>query len=361
MTSCGMYDAAGRWLFTVGMPAKSGVAGSIIAVLPGRFGLAVYSPPLDEHGNSIRGLAVCRDISDDMALHMIESGRRAPSPVRARYTLRERTSKRVRPPERQQMLARVGHRAVVFELQGELLFSEAEFVTREVATFGADAQVVVLDVRRVRFVLGAVVGMFADLCEHLAQAGVHLLLSAPQRHERLATIGAETLPELDVALERCEALLLPQPEPIRVALADHDLLMGLTPEAVARLEAGMERRLYVAGERVLQRDDLPEELLLIISGELSVMLDTADGSVRAGTLSAGMLLGELALLTDERRSGDVRADTDVEAFALSRAQLTALRGADPTLQAIVLENLVRIVSRRAQVMRDEFALALAVE
>jgi len=358
MTSCGMYDAAGRWLFTVGMPAKSGVAGSIIAVLPGRFGLAVYSPPLDEHGNSIRGLAVCRDISDDMALHMIESGRRAPSPVRARYTLRERTSKRVRPPERQQLLTREGHRAVVFELQGELLFSEAEFVTREVATFGADAHVVVLDFRRVRFVLGAVVGMFADLGEHLAQAGVQLLLSAPQRHERLATIGAETAPELDVALERCEALLLPQPEPMRVALADHDLLTGLPPEAVARLEAEMERRSYAAGERVLQRDALSEELLLIISGELSVMLDAADGRVRVGTLSAGMLLGELALLTDERRSGDVRADTDVEAFALSRAQLTALRSADPTLQAIVLENLLRIVSRRAQGMRDEFALAV---
>ncbi len=283
---------------------------------------------------------------------------RAPSPVRARYTLRERTSKRVRPPERQQLLAREGHRAVVFELQGELLFSEAEFVTREVATFAAGAQVVVLDFRRVRFVLGAVVGMFTDLCEHLAQAGVHLLLSAPQRHEHLATIGAETVPELDVALERCEELLLPQPEPIRVELADHDLLIGLPPEAVARLEAGMERRSYAAGERVLQRDDLPEELLLIVSGELSVMLDAADGSVRVGTLSAGMLLGELALLTDERRSGDVRADTDVEAFALSRAHLTALRGADPTLQAIVLENLVRIVSRRAQAMRDEFALAV---
>jgi CRP-like cAMP-binding protein len=120
----------------------------------------------------------------------------------------------------------------------------------------------------------------------------------------------------------------------------------------------MERRSYAAGESVLQRDDLPEELLLIVSGELSVLLDAADGRVRAGTLSAGMLLGELALLTDERRSGDVCADTDVEAFALSRAQLTALRDEDPTLQAILLENLVRIVSRRAQAMRDEFARAV---
>ncbi len=369
MTSCGMYDAAGRWLFTVGMPAKSGVSGSIIAVLPGRFGLAVYSPPLDEHGNSIRGLAVCRDISEDMALHMIESGRRGPSPVRARYTLRERTSKRVRPPEAHLLLGEIGDRAVAFELQGELLFSEAEFVTREVAFLGAEVRLVVLDFRRVRYVLGPVAGLIADLHDQLSASGMQLLLSSPQRHERLVErmaeyapgLGPEAFAELDLALERCEALLLadslPGIEPVHVALADHDLLIGLPPDAIARLQAGMEHRRYNAGELILHRDELAEELLLIISGEISVMLEIADGNVRVGTLSAGMLLGEMALLTDEPRSGDVRADTDVEAFALSRAQLASLREAEPALQAVVLENLVRILSRRAQVMRDELALA----
>jgi len=369
MTSCGMYDAAGQWLFTVGMPAKSGVAGSIIAVLPGRFGLAVYSPPLDEHGNSIRGLAVCRDISDDMALHMIESGRRGPSPVRARYTLRERTSKRVRAAEAQELLGEIGDQAVAFELQGEMLFSEAEFVTREVALAAASARLVVLDFRRVRFVLGPVAEMIADLHEQLAGADVRLVLSASQRFDRLVERMAEYAPgrgpeifaELDLALEHCETLLLaeslPDLEPVHVALADHDLLAGIPPESIAVLRADMEHRRYRAGELVLRRDDLPEELLLIISGELSVMLDTGDGDVRVGTLSAGMLLGEMALLTEERRSGDVLADTEVEAYAMSRTQLASLREHDPALQAVVLENLVRILSRRAQLTRDELALA----
>ncbi len=367
MTACGMYDAAGHWLFTVGMPAKSGVAGSIIAVLPGRFGLAVYSPPLDEHGNSIRGLAVCRDISDDMALHMIESGRRGPSPVRARYTLRERTSKRVRPAEAALVLSEIGDRAVAFELQGELLFSEAEFVTREAALIGAEADLVVLDFGRVGSVPAPVAGLLADLHDQLAADGARLIVSSLRRHPRLAgrmlDAGSELVAELDLALERCEALLLaealPDFAPRHVALADHDLLAGLAAADVERLRAQMEHRRYPAGAGVLKRDDLADELLLVISGELSVLLETEEADVRVGTLSAGMLLGEMALLTDERRSGAVRADTDVEAYALSRELLDSLRGTDPALQAAILENLVRILSRRAQAMRDELALTVS--
>src|SRR5699024_947864 len=52
MLTSGMYDNAGDWVVTVGMPAKSGVGGGTLAVLPGQVGVAVFAPPLDEHGNS---------------------------------------------------------------------------------------------------------------------------------------------------------------------------------------------------------------------------------------------------------------------------------------------------------------------
>lgn len=54
MAIAGLYDGSGRWLYSVGIPAKSGVAGGMIAVVPGRYAIAVYSPPLDAAGNSVR-------------------------------------------------------------------------------------------------------------------------------------------------------------------------------------------------------------------------------------------------------------------------------------------------------------------
>lgn len=73
MYTCGMYDYAGQWGYSVGLPAKSGVSGSIIAVVPNQLGIAVYSPPLDERGNSVRGIRVCQDLSQEFGMHMFDS------------------------------------------------------------------------------------------------------------------------------------------------------------------------------------------------------------------------------------------------------------------------------------------------
>jgi glutaminase len=73
MLTCGMYDYAGEWAFRVGMPAKSGVGGGIVAVVPGQFGIGIFSPMLDAKGNSARGIKVCQELSDRFGLHCFES------------------------------------------------------------------------------------------------------------------------------------------------------------------------------------------------------------------------------------------------------------------------------------------------
>jgi glutaminase len=63
MATAGLYDNSGKWLYATGLPGKSGVGGGLIAVSPGKFGIAVVSPPLDEAGNSVRAQKAITDIS----------------------------------------------------------------------------------------------------------------------------------------------------------------------------------------------------------------------------------------------------------------------------------------------------------
>jgi glutaminase len=72
MYTCGMYDYSGEWAYRVGIPAKSGVGGGIVAVVPHLLGIGVFSPLLDPRGNSIRGVKVCEELSSHFGLHSFD-------------------------------------------------------------------------------------------------------------------------------------------------------------------------------------------------------------------------------------------------------------------------------------------------
>ena len=151
MVTCGMYDGAGDWVSAVGMPAKSGVGGGIVAVLPGQLGIGVYSPRLDARGNSVRGVRVCRSLSEQLGLHFLTVARDSRSTLRAVYD------------------PRPGIR--VYEAHGDLLFSGAEQLVR-VADRERDAfQVAILDVSRVDDIDDAARALLSGMAEELRADG----------------------------------------------------------------------------------------------------------------------------------------------------------------------------------------------
>ena len=161
MTTCGMYDAAGDWVSAVGMPAKSGVGGGIAAVLPGQLGIGVYSPLLDAKGNSVRGVRVCRSLSQRLGLHFLTVTRESRSTIRAVYDVDE------------------GVR--VYEVHGDLLFAGAEQVLRTVDRDTGEFRAAILDVSRLDSVNDAARGMLMNMSSQLRAEGRAGFLVDPDR------------------------------------------------------------------------------------------------------------------------------------------------------------------------------------
>ncbi|MGW1977663.1 glutaminase [Streptomyces sp. NPDC001889] len=163
MSTCGMYDAAGDWATQVGIPAKSGVAGGLIGALPGQIGIATFSPRLDAHGNSVRGVSLFERFSSDMGLHVMEVPAAARAIVRSNHVVGD------------------GPAAVrVLQLQGGIGFAGAERVVREaVNTAPAEARVV-LDLTMVHSIDDVARRMLLEVVRRLTLDGHEIYLVDPE-------------------------------------------------------------------------------------------------------------------------------------------------------------------------------------
>ncbi len=357
MTTCGMYDFSGEWVYRVGMPAKSGVGGGIVAVLPGQLGIGVFSPALDERGNSVRGVAVCEALSNDLGLHFLHPPRPSGSTVRARYTLATVRSKRRRPANEAHLLDEHGARAAIYELQGDLRFATAERVVREIIDSGAAIDFAVLDFKRVAHVDAPATRMLAALTQRCAAEGRHLVFTRVRRGDLLASFGAELdpraadavtfQPQLDLGLEWCERQLLERYAVRRAdaslgGLLEHRLCAGVSAADVAHLERVVERREFEPGALIVHRGDPADALYFLVKGDVSVVVDLPKGGYkRLSTLTPGMGFGESALIAGGVRSADVRADSPVECYALTTTAFGKLERERPRLMIGLLMNLLR--------------------
>jgi glutaminase len=362
MMTSGMYDDAGAWISSVGMPGKSGVAGGIIAVLPGQVGLAVYSPPLDEHGSSVRGLATAQRLSRDMELHFVRAARTGRSAILAAYDVTETPSGIRRNDEAADVLRQHGHRARVIELNGDLLFAGTESMVRELSALEDGVEVVILDLRRTDQVSAVALRMLEKARQGMAETGRELVLveadgsvaealgqSPGQTEGALASFASRS-----AAVEYCENRLLERYGnrlllPAKVPVSASPALAPLEEADALAVQALMTAKKYDDGE-VIRRVGLRfGGVYFITSGKVSSTSPGPSGDrVKLNTLSAGMTFGELALGSGNRQETTVRAVGPVEVMVLTAEAISELEAANPLLAIALWKALTRDAYTRVE-------------
>jgi glutaminase len=329
-----------------------------MAVLPGQFGLGVFSPRLDAKGNSFRGIKVCEAVSGNFALHTFKVARATSSSVlRVVYDASLVNSKRLRDAVDRQILAEAGASIRVYELQGELMFGSTDSVIRTVSNDLERATHIILDFRRVVELDTASAKLLAGLYICVAREGKCLLFTGTEdmypfrRYLSKQAVGvdAESLLRFaatDRALEWCEdqviALRGREPDPSEtVPLAAQYLCQGFSAAEMDRICKACQARSFAAGETIFSAGEPADSFFFILSGLVDVLVKgEGKREHRLVTMSPGMSFGEFALVTEGRRSANVRAVVD------SACQEIGFSDIDDDIKAKLLGNLARELARR---------------
>ncbi|HET9052491.1 MAG TPA: glutaminase A [Candidatus Dormibacteraeota bacterium] len=368
MTTCGMYDSSGDWLYRVGLPAKSGVGGGVLAVLPGQFGVATFSPRLDEYGNSCRGVEVCRVLAEEFGLHLLDAASTAKGTVlRRRYRAAQVPSRRVRPMAEVDFLAEHAEAVEILQLHGELHFATVEELVRAVEQREPDVSMVILDCRRVGQATRAALSLLSRLHDSLASAGAHLLLACcPAPIRGALTSAVPPVPEdsffshVDAAIEHCEDRLLfdfterLSAETVR-SLWEMDVLRDLDPDDRTLIEPYLETVHYSPGDRIMREHDRADRIHFLAAGCASAVIGLRSGGIRRlRSFGPGVMFGEAALYGGTR-TADVVADGHVTCHELTTERIAEIAATRPALHAKLLigtgRNLALLLHRAGDQLR----------
>ena len=365
MNSCGMYNYAGQWSYEVGMPAKSGVSGCIMAVIPGQVGVAVYSPPLDPQGNSVRGIKVCQDISNEFDLHAFNNRTNVRSVIRRVYHGDRVRSSRLRTAQERKLLDTEGVKIAVIEVQGALFFGSTERLLRRIAELSETARYIVVDFKRVHLADSAARKLILKLAHGMRDGETELLFAELANDGPLATVSHElaaheadrlvrVFRDVDAALEWCEDQLLVEMLKIapgtKFALAQLDVFKGMSLEEYRLLETIVSPLVFDKGEIIIREGDQAKLFFVLARGSVSVQIkvptQTGEKRRRVASLGPGLTFGEMALFDGGARSADVVADEKVICYGLAVEQLKELAVAHPNIMVTILSNLTRDFSER---------------
>lgn len=363
MNSCGMYNYAGQWSFEVGLPAKSGVGGGVIAVAPGQLGIAVYSPPLDQLGNSVRGIAAFKAISRDFSLHPFGAHPHGGAVVRRQVGCDIVRSKRLRSPEEIKILDERGKRVRLIELQGALYFGTAERLIRNVEALVGETDQVVLDFRRVHITDDAATELLLRAADP-GNGGPALLFASfgdrfPDLVQRLKLINeAAIFTDADAALEWCEDRLIGAAATglaTRFSLGELAIFAGLDKEEIKLLERVVKAQVYEAGDVIIREGDPARLFYVIARGTVGVRLRGSSGGSgkRIATFGPGLSFGEMALFEGGKRSADIVAEDHVVCYGFLVDDLREIGKAHPNVLVTILSNVTREMAARLRRANEE--------
>jgi glutaminase len=367
MATCGMYDWSGEWIYRVGLPAKSGVGGGILAVLPGQLGIGVFSPPLDAQGNSLRGIKVCMDLTRELSLHMMNPTATPRTAVRLSYHGGEVSARRRLPGQARETLKNHGSSIQVLELQGGLIFATFEPVMRHaIQLSNAGCRHLIFDLRSVVTANSVSLKLMADLRKRLSASGVEVVICQPgSLTSRLLEAGVPAtsiFATVDAALETCEDALLMSVtgaswRPARaLELWECSIFQTCTQGEQRILERELEKRTFKPGDLLIRSGDSSEEMYVILEGNVEVQIMEESGMKRrVDVLAAGMAVGEMAFLDNSPRSADVAAMDHVTCLVITRIWFTGLSDALPHLKIKLLQSLLKEVSARLRQANTEIS------
>lgn len=361
MGTCGMYDYAGEWLYNIGIPAKSGVAGGVLAVLPGQLGIGVFSPRLDVHGNSVRGIRVCQELSRYLDLHLFNRPAPGRLSIRLKFTGAEFNSSHVRRVQDDAVLRDSGSAIQAYQLQGNLGFATTEPVVRDVLENLAGVEYLVLDLRRALGLNESAGHLLHALVDKFAAAGRTVAFTHHQhlpllRRMMKAKLGKafddafHSFDDNDRALEWCENELLEKHADTRllngkVKIADYELLRSLTPAELTVIRPLLKSHSFARGQEIIRAGDEAREIFFLARGLVNVNLPGASRH-RLACFSPGMSFGEMAFLDGAPRSANLVAETEVECHSLSLEDYMALGKSHPELKIKLLEQLCLDLTRK---------------
>ncbi len=289
------------------------------------------------------------------------------SVVRRKVLGNQMFSKRVRTHEEMEILTAHGDRAAIIELQGSLFFGTADQLYQSMAPELKTRDFLILDMRRIQTVDVTAAHLLEQVKDMLAERQGHLIFSQippnlpsgrdlQKYFDQVGLIRADSpvhvFPALDDALEWVEDRIihdakLQRDDEVPLELHEIELFAGRKEETLAALESHMEKRSVAAGGKIFSRGDAGDELFLIRSGAVRIVLPLSDRTAHhLGTFGRGAFFGEMAFLDGAARSANALAFVDTELYVLSRRDFDKFAEEHKKLGLRLMEGIASVLASR---------------